>query len=133
MTGGYVFALCSAVAVLAFMFELLRRRTLREKYAALWIALALVVGVAALFPALTERVAALVGVVTPINLVFFLGILVLLGVCVQLSAETSGLELENQTLAEECALLRARVERLEAGIESPRRTGPGGSGDATDA
>ena len=32
---GYVFALVGAIVTLGFMFELLRRRRLREKYAAL--------------------------------------------------------------------------------------------------
>ena len=37
---GYAFALVGAVVTLGFMVELLRRRRLREKYAALWIAVA---------------------------------------------------------------------------------------------
>ncbi|WP_309134368.1 DUF2304 domain-containing protein [Cellulomonas sp.] len=135
MTSGYVFALVGALLVLVFMLELLRRRRLREKYAALWIVVALVVLVAAVFPPVTEWVADLVGVTTPVNLVFFLGLLVLLTVCVQLSAEISELEHETQTLAEESALLRARVERLEsrAGVAPaapPVADPPSGGGPA---
>lgn len=110
---GHIFALVGAVVTLAFMFELLRRRRLREKYAGLWIVVALLVLVAAVFPGLTEWLSALVGITTPVNLVFFLGLLSLLVVCVQLSAELGELEHENQTLAEQAALLRLRVERLE--------------------
>jgi len=118
---GYLFALVGALVTLAFMFELLRRRRLREKYAALWISLAIVVIVAGAFPRLLYWLAALAGISTPLNLVFFLALLVLLVVCVQLSAEISSLEHEAQTLAEECALLRNRIERLETrtGVESP--------------
>lgn len=118
---GYLFALAGALLTLVFMFELLRRRRLREKYAALWISLALVVIVVGAFPGLLFRLADLVGIAAPINLVFFLALLVLLVVCVQLSAEVSSLEHEAQTLAEESALLRNRIERLEdaAGVESP--------------
>ena len=75
---GYLFALAGALVTLAFMFELLRRRRLREKYAALWISLAVVVIVAGAFPQLLTRVAMLVGIAPPLNLVFFLGLLVLL-------------------------------------------------------
>ncbi|MCR6491738.1 DUF2304 domain-containing protein [Cellulomonas sp. P24] len=114
---GYVFALTGALITLAFMFELLRRRRLREKYAALWISLAVVVIVVGAFPELLNRIATLVGIATPLNLVFFLGLLVLLVVCVQLSAELSSLEHEAQTLAEESALLRNRLERLERARE----------------
>ncbi|MBF0686346.1 MAG: DUF2304 domain-containing protein [Cellulomonas sp.] len=123
---GHLFALLGALVTLVFMFELLRRRRLREKYASLWIVVALLVLVAAVFPAVTEWLSALVGITTPVNLVFFLGLLVLLVVCVQISAEVSELELENQTLAEEVALLRLRVERLESAVE-------GGSASETPA
>ena len=97
---GHVFTLLGALATLVFMFELLRRRRLREKYAALWIVTALFVLVGALFPGIAQSVADAVGVSTPVNLVFFLGMLVLLAVCVQLSAEVSELEHENQALAD---------------------------------
>ncbi len=114
---GYLFALAGALITLAFMFELLRRRRLREKYAALWISLAVVVIVVGAFPQLLTRIATLVGIATPLNLVLFLGLLVLLVVCVQLSAELSSLEHEAQTLAEESALLRNRLERLEQTLD----------------
>src|SRR5665648_471912 len=52
---GYLFALVGAVVTLGFMVELLRRRRLREKYAALWIAVAVVVMIGVLFPSLLER------------------------------------------------------------------------------
>ena len=113
MTGGYLFALVGGLVTLAFMIELLRRRRLREKYAALWIGVAIAVLLGAFFPQIPAWLAELVGVTTPVNLVFFLGLLVLLVVCVQLSGEVSGLEHENQTLAEESALLRNRIEVLE--------------------
>lgn len=134
MSGGYWFALVGGLVTLVFMVELLRRRRLREKYAALWIVVAVLVLVAAFFPQITTTFAELVGVTAPVNLVFFLGLLVLLVVCVQLSAEVSGLEQQNQTLAEECALLRNRLERLEelAGKEAaaPPVADPGPGGGA---
>ncbi|MBO1750939.1 DUF2304 domain-containing protein [Actinotalea sp. BY-33] len=110
---GQLFAEACAVVTLLFMIELLRRRRLREKYVVLWIGVALVVLVGAFFPRLLDQVATVVGVTVPINLILFVGQLLLLVVCVQLSAEVSTLEQESQTLAEELALLRNRVERLE--------------------
>ena len=49
--------------------------------------------------AILDQLAAWFGIVTPVNLVFALAIVVLLAVCVQLSAEVSGLEEETRTLA----------------------------------
>lgn len=118
---GYLFALVGSLLTLVFMFELLRRRRLREKYAALWISVAVVVIVCGAFPQILYWLADLVGITAPVNLLFFLSLLVLLVVCVQLSAEISSLEQESQTLAEESALLRLRVERLEVrtGVRVP--------------
>ena len=110
---GHLFALVSALVMLVFMVELLRRRRLREKYAALWIAVAFFVMVGVIFPHMLEGLASLVGVTLPVNLVFAGALLLLLLVCIQLSAELSTSEAESQTLAEEVALLRNRVERLE--------------------
>jgi hypothetical protein len=83
---GYLFALLGALVTLAFMFELLRRRRMREKYAVLWISVAVVVIVFGAFPPLLYWLANVVGIATPLNLVFFLAMLVLLIVSVQLSA-----------------------------------------------
>lgn len=137
----YLFALFTALVTLAFMFELLRRRRLREKYAVLWISLAVVVIFFGAFPGLLYWFSKLVGIATPLNLVFFLAGLVLLVVSVQLSAEISSLEHETQTLAEECALLRNRIERLEDGASPdpphparppyPPLAGPGPSGHSS--
>ncbi len=110
---GYIVALVGAVAVLAFMFEALRRRRLREKYAALWIGVGVLVLVSVAWPGLLERVAGVLGVTVPLNLVFFGSLVLLLVVSVQLSGEITELEREAQTLAEEVALLRHRVELLE--------------------
>lgn len=117
---GYPFALVGALVTLAFMFELLRRRRLREKYAILWISLAVIVIFFGAFPGVLYWLAKLVGIATPLNLVFFLALLVLLVVAVQLSAEISSLERNTQTLAEECALLRNRIERLDDAADPHR-------------
>lgn len=107
---GYVFALALTVIVLVMLFLLMRRRRMREKYAAVWIVLALAVVVLGIFPRLAVWLAALVGVETPVNLVFAVAFVVLLLVCIQLSVEVSGLEEETRTIAEELSLLRFEVE-----------------------
>ncbi|OJV82127.1 MAG: hypothetical protein BGO37_03770 [Cellulomonas sp. 73-92] len=107
---GYVFALALTVIVLVMLFLLMRRRRMREKYAAVWIVLALAVVVLGVFPRLAVWLAALVGVETPVNLVFAVAFVVLLLVCIQLSVEVSGLEEETRTIAEELSLLRFEVE-----------------------
>lgn len=110
----YGTALIGAAAVLITIAEMLRRRRLREKYAALWVVVGLGVLILASAPGLLFWLSHRLGVQTPVNLAFFVGALVLLIVSVQLSAEISTLEDRTRTLAEEAAALRLRIERLEA-------------------
>jgi hypothetical protein len=125
---GYMFAVGLCGVVVLLLFALLRTQRIREKYAALWIALSLAVVVFAVFPQLAFWLADLVGVETPVNLLFAASFVVLLAVCIQLSAELSSLEEETRTLAEEIALLRLEVRSdREARAARPRRddeTGP---------
>ena len=112
----------AAVATIAIMLTLLRRRRVKEKYAFLWLVVAVGVAVLALWPELLTLSAHALGVRTPSNLLFFIAALVLLVVSVQLSAQVSQLEEETRSLAEELAILRLGVERGP----SPQRDAPSG-------
>lgn len=112
-------------AVMALIFlgsvvELVRRRRLREKYAALWILVGLVVVPLGFFPTALNAISRDLGVASAVSLVLFAGIMFLLLVCLHLSWESSRLEDETRVLAEEIALLRLRVDELSA--ESRRET-----------
>lgn len=111
---GYVFAVCLAALFFVFLVWLLRTRRVREKYVAVWLLLAVAVIVLAVFPGLSFWLADLVGVETPVNLLFAGGFAVILGVCLQLSSEVSALEEETRTLAEEVALLRLGLHEIGA-------------------
>lgn len=114
-------ALILALAIVAFVFEMLRRKKLREKYAILWLIVGALTVVLAAFPHLLNVAAGLVGVQLPSNLLFILSILLLLGVCLHLSWEISVIEDETRSLAEEVAILRTQIELLPQEI-SPSRT-----------
>lgn len=125
--GSTVAAFVFALVVVGIVLELVRRKVFREKYAALW----LIIGGSALvlagWPGLLSDVSRLLGVQVASNLLFALCIILLLGVCLHLSWELSVVEDENRTLAEEVAILRTAVERLEADFNSieRRRAAPG--------
>lgn len=106
-----VITLVIALAAFVLVFELLRRRKLREKYAALWIVVAGVVVVLSVFPGLLVRAAAVLGVAVPSNLLFLMSLLVLFAVSLQLSREVGTLEEQTRRLAEEVGALRLTVER----------------------
>lgn len=110
---GYGFALVLALGILALLGWLLRTRRLREKYAILWGALAVVICVFGAVPRLAFGIALFVGVQTPVNVLLSAAVVVLLLVTVQLSSEFSGTEEEMRTVAETVALLQLRVDELE--------------------
>lgn len=109
---GNLAAFLLALAIVALVVEMLRRKKLREKYAVLWLVVGIATLVLAAFPMLLNIVAEFVGVQLPSNLLFIMSILMLLGVCLHLSWEISVVEDETRTLAEEVAILRSQVEAL---------------------
>ncbi len=113
MNGVHIVALTGGLAVLVGMFELLRRRQLKEKYAVLWVIVGAFVTVLAVFPRLLDDIAKPLGIASAPNLLFFVAVLVILLVAVHLSWESSRLEDETRDLAEEVAILRQQIERLE--------------------
>lgn len=110
---GNIAALLVALAIVAIVVEMLRRKKLREKYAVLWLVVGVATVVLAAWPSLLSIVAEQIGVQIPSNLLFAMSILMLLGVCLHLSWEISVVEDETRTLAEEVAILRTQVEALE--------------------
>src|SRR5262245_54548464 len=91
----------TGLVLLVVILELLRRRQLREKYAILWLGVAVVVLPLAILPRLLDNVAGLLGIASGVSLVLLMGLVFLLLVCIHLSWEVSRLEEETRTLAED--------------------------------
>lgn len=103
-----------AVATLLVLFEMLRRQRLREKYAVIWVVVAVGTVLLVIFPGLLTRASALLGVQVPSNLLFFAASMLLLLLSIQFSYEIGRLEDRTRTLAEEVGLLNLRLEQLTA-------------------
>lgn len=112
-----------ALAIVGLVAEMLRRKKLREKYAIWWLVVGVATLILAAFPQLLDYVAQAVGVQLPSNLLFILSILMLLGVCLHLSWEISVVEEETRSLAEEVAILRIQIERINEVMVAGRNTG----------
>jgi hypothetical protein len=115
MSAATILGFVGSLVVLFSLFEMMRRHRLREKYAVLWFFVAMGVLALAVFPGLLTGVAELVGVQVPANLLFFGASLVLLVMALQTSYELGRLEEKTRTLAEEVALLKLELGRLEPG------------------
>jgi hypothetical protein len=102
----------ASIITFLFVFWLMRRGILREKYAVLWLLLSGAAFLFSIVPGALRRLSDLLGVETPSNLLFFITIVLLVLVAVQLSYELSRHEARIRRLAEEVALLQHDVDDL---------------------
>ena len=123
-TATYVFGIVSALLVLVVVFELLRRRRVRERHALWWLFAGVLALVVAVFPQLLTATAQLVGIRVPTNLSFFVSVVILFLVSVQHSAELTVLEDKTRTLAEHVALQDQRLSLLELASEPGTTAAP---------
>lgn len=115
----YLLGIIGALLILVVAVELLRRGKLRERHTFWWLIAGSLSLIIALFPSILDSLAGLLGVDVPVNLLFFVAILVLFLVCIQQSTELTRFEERTRTLAERVALLENRLRETEQ--QTPRR------------
>ena len=116
-----VFFLILSVLVCAFVIVQVRHQRMKERYAALWLIIGTTIIVLGVFPNLLNGVAHFVGVALPVNLLFLLSILLLMGVSIHLTLELSRLSEKTRILAEEVAILKALQEQPEGAAGAKKR------------
>ena len=119
----YWIGVAGGFLLVAVVIEMVRRRYLRGRYAVVWVAVGVGAATLALFPDLLGMAARATGVVVPLNLLLFLGILAMLIMLMQLSSEAGRLQERTRVLAEEVALLKSRLDAVEA-PHSPAQPDP---------
>lgn len=117
-----VFFLILAVLVCTFVIIQVRHQRMKERYAALWLIIGAIIIVLGAFPNLLNGVADFVGVALPVNLLFLLSILLLMGVSIHLTLELSRLSEKTRILAEEVAILKALQEQPGGAAGAKKRT-----------
>lgn len=98
------------VGLILFLFELIRRRRLREEHSWLWMLSAGVILLFALCPPVLRGVTGLVGA-SPASTLFFLGFFFLMLICIHYAVKISTLTVQLKNLMQELAILRERLER----------------------
>jgi cell division protein FtsW (lipid II flippase) len=106
-----IVAALASVILLAIVFELIRSRRLRERYALLWLLTGVVLLVLSLWRDGLNTIARWVGVQTyPPAVLFAVGSLFILAVLLHYSTVISKLSDQNSILAQRVALLEEKVE-----------------------
>lgn len=117
-----LFFLALTIILIVMVLAQVRNQRMKEKYAALWLIVSAIIIVLVLFPSLLWWLADITGVQTPVNLLFLLAIMMLIGVTLHLTLEVSKHSDESRILAEEIAILRAEADQkaLTPPHDSPR-------------
>jgi len=113
-------AIVGAAVIVLLVFELVRRRKLREEYSWVWIATAAAVTVLALEQDLLLTLTSWVGAASSASTLFFGGIVFLMALCVQFSVRLSRLTHRQRTLAQRLALLEEEVHDLRKRSAKPQ-------------
>ena len=109
-----ILATVVSVALLLVVFELIRSRRLRERYALLWLATGVVLVALSLWRGGLNTIARWFGVSSyPPAILFAVGLMFVILVLLHYSTVISRLSDQNTTLAQRLALLEARVGERE--------------------
>jgi hypothetical protein len=106
-------ALVFSFALVGVVLWLVRRRTLRAEYTPIWMGAAFAILLAALNLDMLRLVARAIGAWSISSTLFFLGELFLLGICLNYAVRLSQAGARITELAQEVALLRHRLDRVE--------------------
>ncbi|MEE0800931.1 MAG: DUF2304 domain-containing protein [Gemmiger sp.] len=108
------FMILGALVLLVIIFVLLKKGKMTVKYSLLWLALAVVLVIFAVFPYVVYVMRDLLDVEMPVNLVFMLMFCFVLLVLLSLSIAVSQLAEKCRRLTQANALLEKRVRDLES-------------------
>lgn len=100
-------AVALAAGLVVFIFELIRRRKLREEYSWLWMLSGLGILVLAVWDALLATLSRWIGAASPPPTLFFFGLLFLFLICLQYAVRISRLTVQMKNLAQKVAILEA--------------------------
>jgi hypothetical protein len=113
-----IVSIAGSLAVMAFVFQLIRTRRLREEYAILWFLASLGLIVVSLWRGSLDVAARLLGVAYPPSVLLLAATFLGFVAAIHFSMSLSQLEEKNTRLAQELALLR---HRLDAALPAPSR------------
>jgi hypothetical protein len=107
-----IFAVCGSLAIAAFIFELVRKRKLLEKYSLLWFGATVVLVVLSLWRDLLEKTAAFLGVYYAPSSLFIIAAFFAMLMFLHFTVVISRLTEQNKTLAQELGILREELRGM---------------------
>ncbi len=106
-----IMAILLAVGLIVFIFELVRKKKLREEHSWLWMLTGVVILILAIWYDLLLFITRLIGAVLPVSTIFFFGVFFLILISLYFSVKLSTLSNQMKTLTQKLAILTEKVER----------------------
>lgn len=117
-TPARLFVALLSFALLLFVFNLVRRKNLKENYAILWVLTALALIAAPLLIDYLDELAHALGIYYPPAFIYTLAIMFLIVLLLNFSVIVSGLSEQNKVLIQEQAILKKRITEIEQQIHN---------------
>ena len=107
-----ILAIFLSVGLIILIFELVRRKKLREEYSWLWMLTGVAIFILAIWYDLLIFITHFVGAVLPTSTLFFFGIFFLVLINLYFSVKVSTLSNQIKELAQKQALLESRIDEF---------------------
>ena len=111
------FSILVTAGLFGFVFELVRRRRLMERYALLWMFAALLMLALAVWRGALEKLSAIVGIAYAPSALFGIAFAFVIVMLLHFSLVLSRLAEQNKVLAQRVGILQERVDALQAGAQ----------------
>ncbi len=108
-----IISILICIFLLAYVFELVRRRYLNEEYSVTWLITGLMMLVLSIWDELLQGISELVGATLYTSTLFFFGMLFLVVICLHFSIRISALTNQVRTLTQDIGILYKERETLQ--------------------
>ena len=99
-----ILVLIAMVLFILYILRSVRKKKINYRFGILWLVIAVAVGAMAALPDFLMWVSQLLGIAAPVNMLFFLGFVLVVGIILELSASVSRLNDEVRDLTQRLAL-----------------------------
>lgn len=112
----------SSCGVLFVLLYLVKKHKLELKNALLWIFLNIIAIIISIFPQLSKTIAEIIGIITPVNVLFLLGIVSLFLISFSLTISLSKATGTIKDTVQELGILKQELEEIKSAKENKKPT-----------
>ena len=116
-----VIAVIFSVSLLIGIVDLIRRGMIKEQYALLWLASAVILLILSVWRGLLDKIALAMGIAYPPSFLFLVAFLFLLLIVLHFSVIISDFSEKNKRLSQEIAILKTMFEQYAKGEKNEYR------------